>query len=331
MRASSFGLVALSVAAAAALHLSGCGGGGGGTGGGGGSSTGGDDPCNPAKIKTCDIARQIPSDCIALADYAGKSTTVLRMAQLSVKKPEGLVNPIVRDLVDSGVTVNLPQCNLGDNSASSMAGNFNWLMQFDLTKGVVKTGGALPVADPLQGYTFATGSITQGGQKFSVAPVEIPLTVKSDGTFSGTKGLDLVVPIYQDKAGSTAILLPLHDARLVTGKISTDHNCIGSFDSKDLSPNFNCKTNEPYVTAGTLDAFITLEEADKVDVPTAGTTLCAIIAGLADNPNHHCERDAKGNIKFQGDWCSTSNTAGGCKDSVKLEGDFAAAAVKLSG
>jgi hypothetical protein len=43
----------------------------------------------------------------------------------------------------------------------------------------------------------------------------------------------------------------------------------------------------------------------------------------------HCSRDGNGQIEFQGDWCSTTNSAGGCRDAVRLAGGLAASAVSM--
>jgi hypothetical protein len=327
MRAWSLSLAALGVAGSLALNLGGCGSSSSSTGSGGGGTTSGGDPCDPANLKACTPAQQVTSDCVALVDYSKSETPTLRMMQISITAPESLTNPLVRTLIDNGVTINLPQCNIGSNGASSQNGNFNWLLQFDLAHGKLKTGGAKPVPDPTKGYAFATGKISQNGQDFDVGPVTIDITVGSGGTFEGKGGLDLSVPVYQDKAAKTAIILPLHNAQVNMGTLSSDHNCIGTYDSKDLSPNFNCTSNEPYITAGTLSGFITLEEADKVGVPTAGTTLCAIIAGMPTAKS--CARK-NGMITYKGDFCSTTMKPGGCEDSVQLSAKFAAAAVKVN-
>ncbi len=330
MRAWSLTIAALGVVGSIAVNLGGCGGGTGGS-GGGGTTSGSNEPCDPANNPTCTPAKQVQSDCVALTDYSKSETPTLRMAQLNITAPTSLSSPLVEKIVSNGVTMNLPDCNIGSTAASSQNGNFNWLLQFDLTHGKLKTGGAKPVADPTKGYAFASGKITQNGQDFDVAPVELDLTLtnNADGSigFDVTGGLDLSVPIYQDKAAKTAIILPLHNAQVTKGKISADHNCIGAYDSKDLTPQNNCTSNLPYLPAATLSGYITLEEADKVDVPTAGTTLCAIIAGMAAMPK--CPRTA-GKITFKGDFCSTTMKPGGCQDAVQLTGEFAASAVKVN-
>ncbi|HEY4119724.1 MAG TPA: hypothetical protein VGM56_17775 [Byssovorax sp.] len=289
--------------------------------------------CAPENQPLCTIGQQVISDCLALVDDSASQTPTLRMAQLILSQPLALAGGAVQDtVINGGVTLNLPSCQMGDSLPSSTYGNFNWLMQFDLAAKKLKTGGAHPELDPLTGYTFADEMITQGGHTFHIAPVELDLTLtnNADGSigFDVTNGLDLTVPIYQDKQASTEILLPLHAARLTNGTLSPDHNCIGALDLANLTPDDSCKLPDPYLTAGTLDGFITLEEADSVEITMLNTTLCAVLAGAGGTT---CSR-TNGKIDYQGNWCEATNAAAtaNCSDAVQLEATFAAAAVKLN-
>ena len=40
-----------------------------------------------------------------------------------------------------------------------------------------------------------------------------------------------------------------------------------------------------------------------------------------------CKTDSSGKILYMGDWCSTTNMAGGCADSVQMTANFAASSV----
>src|SRR5690606_26318032 len=118
----------------------------------------------------------------------------LRMAQLTITKPDVLATGFVANLVAEGLTMRLPQCYLNGT------GTFSWLLEFDTMTGKLRTGGALPADDPRQGYCFA--NMTAG--EFEIAPTEIdaPLT---DGAWTG-EAETLNVPIFLD-AGSAPIVL----------------------------------------------------------------------------------------------------------------------------
>ena len=270
----------------------------------------------------------VASDCQAVVDNSGKDKFALRMSQLSLEKPAALVEEFVYKLVATGVYWNLPQCNIvGD-------GTFSLITEFDKTTGKVRSGGALPVADPTEGYCFDYDAAN------NVSPVEVNATLGEDGSFETEPIPLVVVPIYQDLTAADAIYLPLREARIHSAKISADQNCIGSFNATGLEPGNLCLTDyepdpyvESYINGATLDGYITLEEADEVLVPQLNQTLCVLLSGDSaefgegDKPIK-CKRDG-GTIVFEGDWCSTDNAAGGCKDAVELRARLAAAAVEL--
>jgi hypothetical protein len=291
------------------------------------SSSSGGDACSPTDA----VCVKVKSDCIALEDYSASKTPVLRMAQLAMTKPDALAGSgVVPKVVANAVTMNLPACYLEGG------GTFSWLLQFDETTGKLKTGGAKPVDDPSAGYAFVDEMIMQGGKSFHVAPIELDAAVGSDGTFAATKGIDLLVPIYLDAAATQIVLLPLKQA-LLKGVLSADNNCIGKFNSDTLQQDNNClsdSTHPAFTKGASLDGYITLEDADTVELTTPPETLCVLLSGDADkygdgsSPVNKCKRTG-GVIDFKGDWCDSTNAAGGCGDSVKLGGEFAASAVKL--
>jgi hypothetical protein len=277
----------------------------------------------------------VKSDCIALEDYSASKTPVLRMAQLTMTKPDALAGSgVVPKVVANAVTMNLPACFLEGG------GTFSWLLQFDETTGKLKTGGAKPVDDPSAGYAFVDEMLKQGDQTFHVAPIELDAAVGADGTFAAAKGIDLIVPIYLDAAATSIVLLPLKQA-VLKGMLSADNNCIGKFNSDTLQQDNNClsdSTHPAFTTGATLEGFITLEDSDTVALTTPPETLCVLLSGDADvygdgsSPLNKCKRDAATKkVVFKGDWCSTTNAAAtaDCADSVKLGGEFAASAVKL--
>src|SRR5262249_36933006 len=150
-------------------------------------------------------------------------------------------------------------------------GTFNWLLQFDTMAGTLKTGGAKPVMDPTKGYSFDMETIMQGGKPFTVAPVSAPFKPDAMGNFNIMMGQDLVVPIFLDMAATTVVLLPLHQARILMGTLSSNNNCIGTYNGKNLETSNNCLADTTvtppilqFNSAGKLDGYITLEEADTV-------------------------------------------------------------------
>lgn len=271
------------------------------------------------------------SECLALADYEGQKVFTLRMADLTLTAPPSLSAGTVSTIVKSGVTLNLPACNLGGT------GNFSWLLQFDTATGKLKTGGAKPTKTPDLGYSFVDETIGA----FKIAPLETDAPIMG-GKFATTMGADLTIPIYLDIDAKTVVLLPIHAAKL-SGTISADNNCIGKYNSKGLLPADNCLSTKEipaFIGAdgkadsdGTLDGYITLDEADKVEIDALQQSLCVVLSGdstvFGDGGTpKKCKRDAGGKIVFEGDWCAATNDAT-CKDSVKLKANFAASAVKL--
>jgi len=336
MRLSNVILVLSLGSIGAAVSLVGCGDDSGtgstGTGGSGSTTTttttgGNTDPCSPAA--SCPGSK---SECLALADYTDKTQFTLRMADLTLTAPPPLSAGLVSTVVKGGVTLNLAECNLAGN------GTFSWLLQFDTMTGKLKTGGAKPTETPANGYTFVNETIAG----FPIAPFETDAPIMN-GKFAMATGADITVPIYLDIKAMGVVLLPLHAAKL-SGTVSADNNCIGKYNSKGLLPADNCLSTQEipaYVGAdgkadsdGTLDGFITLDEADKVEVSAVKQSLCVILSGDAAMYGdgavlNKCKRDAGGKIVFQGDWCAASNDAA-CTDAVKLKANFAASAVKLN-
>lgn len=310
-----------------AMGATGCDGGDDGTGGSGGSGTGGStggsaaDPCEAS----CDANKDVKSECIAITDNAGQGTYGLRMAQLTLEKPAALTNPVVASLIESGVTMNLKDCNLTGE------GTFSWLLQFDSAAGTLKTGGAKPVTDPTAGYCFVNEAI--GG--VDVKPLTVDAKPDADGKFSVDVGGDVVVPIFLDADATQYVLLPLKAAKILNATLSADQNCIGKYNSDTLDPKDSCEPNvvTRYTDSATLDAYITLEDADGVVIESLGQSLCVLLTGENDGGSpKKCPRDAGTMmITSKGDWCSTTDSADGCQDAFKLGAQFAASAVKISG
>lgn len=265
--------------------------------------------------------------CVALADNAGKTSFGLRMSQLTVTRPAALTTDIVDNIVGGGVRMNLETCRL------TGLGTFNWLLQFDTTAGMVKTGGALPRVNPREGYCFLND--TFGGT--AIAPVNIATTTDATGAMSAEIG-DIQVPIFEDlTASGLPIILPLKGARVTQQVLSADNNCIGTYNAEGLLPVDRClpsKDIPAFIDGATLEGYIILEDADQVLVADVNQTLCVLLGGTAAGDGGspiRCKRDATGAIELKGDFCSTTQSAGGCQDSFMLGATFAASAVEITG
>jgi hypothetical protein len=289
------------------------------------TSTTGGAACDPVAAE----CREVTSDCIALTDNTGASPFGLRMGQLTVTKPDVLAKGLVASTIANGVTMNLGQCNLAGG------GTFSWLLQFDTMTNKLLTGGGKPTADPKAGYCF-TDEMLMG---FQISPVSIDSALMG-GSFSAKVG-DIIVPIYLDAMAKGVVLLPLKDGTL-TGTLSADNNCIGKYNADTLDPANNCLAEPPdklaFTNAGTLEGYITLEDADKVIVDSLSQSLCVLLSGDAVKYGNGmspalCKRDAMMKIEFQGDWCDATKmaAAAGCADSSKLGAEYAASAVKVTG
>lgn len=291
---------------------------GGSTAGGGGGGT--SNACDPA----CDANAGISSQCVAIENNKDSMKFGLRMSQLTISKPDALTagkNPVVAGIISKGVIMNLPDCNLNGN------GTFSWLLEFDLAAGKLKTGGAYPVDDPTAGYCFVNADLSGT----TVAPLTVDAKPGADGKFSVEVGGDVVVPIFLTSKDDY-VLLPLSNAKIINATVSTDQNCIGTYDAASLDPAAMCLP-PAFTNAASLDAYVTLENADTVPIASLKKTLCALLTGEDDGDAtmKHCKRDANNVITSMGDWCSTTDSAGGCMDAFKLGADFAASAVKITG
>ena len=273
------------------------------------------------------------SDCISLVDNKAETKFGLRISQLTINTPAALASGVISQVVNNAVASNYSACTIGTSSDSvygTGTGTFSWLIEFDTTAGTLKTGGAKPVADPTAGYCFVNET--------NIKPFSVKAAVGADGKFAITDGQDLTVPIYLDAAAKTVVLLPLHKARLFDGVLSANHNCIGKYNADGLDPNNTCKADPDsktftFVDGGTLEGYITLEEADGVEIEALGhESLCVLLSGKDDGATpKRCPKGADGKISVSGDFCSTTNTSGGCNDSYKLGANFAANGVKISG
>lgn len=325
------GVIVLGVAAlTGAAAMVGCGDDGSanpGPGGGGGSGTGDCSLTNP-------VCKAVDSECIAVHDNRDKTRFGLRMAQLTITKPDVLASGFIAKLVADSLTMNLRQCYLNGT------GDFSWLLEIDKTAGTLRTGGALFAKDddPLQGYCFANTTVDD----FEITPVEVDAAL-TDGAFDAEiEGVN--VPIFVGTSDKP-IVLPLHGVRLSDVRLSADNNCIGQRNS-ELDWNNQCLPDEEhpaFINGGKLSGYILLEEVDKVivDLPLKGKSLCLVLAESLDDGGDYasgadpdtCKRDENDQIIVKGDWCSSTNSpaTADCADAFALGGEFAASAVEITG
>jgi hypothetical protein len=249
------------------------------------------------------------------------------MSEILFTKPAAFTTGIIANTLQGGILPNDSACNLRG------AGTISWLLRFDTSAGTLETGGARASATPAGPYTFDTETLNLGGTAFQVQPVTLSAPLSGSCTFDSAAG-DLMMPLFLNAAGSSVVLLPLHDLRLHSGRMTAEHDCIGRYDAEALSPASSCQpdaTHPAFQTGATLDGLITLAEADTVLVTSVSQTLCVILSG---NPSMygtqsggitHC------NGTFQGDWCAATNQAATstCSDAVHVSAKFAAQAVTI--
>lgn len=277
------------------------------------------------------------SKCVALHDNAGLDNFALRLAQVQFFKPSAFAGGFEQSYILSAFNPNMPQCRLNGSGASS------WIVQVDKTAQTITVGGAKPVANPVDGYQFVNEVINQGGQDFNVAPVSIPYSDMGNGLLKTDIIPYVVVPAYLDTAGSSVLLLPIHDLVFSEVSVSPDQNCIGSYNEFGLDPAKGCEqettANEfNFVNGAKADGLVILEEADKVIVSLLGISrsLCVILSenpdlfGDGGNPTR-CKRIG-GKIVFPGDWCDAENGPASpqCADAVRVSAGVAASGIKLN-
>jgi len=180
----------------------------------------------------------------------------------------------------------------------------------------------------------------------NVQPVTVSTTMNSDGSFTSDLIPKLYVPIFVPSTqagamGKSVIVLPLTHSKVENVTLSENNNCIGNYNADAVTPlsGTNTCTDDPstcarWTTAGSLGGYITLDEADQVLVPQLSESLCVLLTGGAQemmnaSGEQVCKRDGSGNVMPKGDYCSTTNSAGGCADSFWLAATFAASAAKI--
>ena len=287
------------------------------------------DPSNnscPGKGTACKIDKVKcgdPATCMPLADNTGKSVVDLRIRRLNVVAPPSLATGVIPGVVTKGVDLKRPDC--GENGDNA----FNWLIRLDKTANTVVTGGAPPVADPVTtGYCFFKKTI--GGLDIQREQVKATIT----GSTFTTEAIPLLsVPIFVGGEIANTVILPIREAVLKSATLSADGNCVGAFNPKALDD--TCSLLDPdtcskWRTDGVIGGYITLEDSDKVMIDVVSSSLCVLLTKSAKDPaTNKCKR-VNGQIDGAGDFCSTTKSSGGCKDSFWLSATFAASAVKIN-
>ncbi|WP_394841558.1 hypothetical protein LZC95_31345 [Pendulispora brunnea] len=294
-----------------------------------------DNLCEQTACTTIEASCGSTATCMPLSDNTGKPTIDLRIRRLNVVAPPALADNIIR------ATVLSPNIEMNANACAERGyGSFNWL--FRVTKGegtgagTLETGGAPPSTDPRgKGYCFynhLAGGIQVNSAKTSV-------TFDGD-TFTSGAIEKLNVPIFLRGDVKNVIILPLSDVVIQNVTLSENNNCVGRFDLKALD---SACDEDPSVctkwkTAAALGGYITLEEADKVDVVDLTQSLCVVLTkavGETDDKGiKRCPRGTDGKLNLsdaqKGDYCSNPKGAGGCRDSFWLTATFAASAVNIN-
>lgn len=293
--------------------------------------------CSPQQCKAGAGACQIdpqkcgsPETCLPLGDNSGKSKQDFRMRRLNIVGPSTLGGAIQSIVIDPGIGLNAPACG------EAAKGTFSWLLRIDRAAGTLTTGGA-PITGAFDPYCFLKAKIGS----LDVQPVTVKVTFDKD-TFTSDKLATLAVPIFVDANNPVPIILPLHDTIIKAATISDNGNCIGHYQKDALAASsvgacleIDKGTCSRWLTGGSLGGYITLEEADGVDIKDTQRSLCVQLTGdsggaVSAEGIKHCTRTSgKLNVLGSGNFCSTTVKPGDCKDSFWLSGTFAASAVKI--
>lgn len=265
--------------------------------------------------------------CLPLSSNAGKTTLDFRMRKLNVVAPQSLAG-LQKIVIDKGVLLN----TCGDKAD----GTFSWLLRVDKTANTLLTGGAPPSADPFAAYCFYRGKVNG----LDVKPVSVGITFNGNTFQTADAGLQqLNIPIFI-LGNPVPVILPVRGAKINAATIGPD-DCIGKFQKDSLDG--TCLEIDPatcpkWRPAGSLGGYITLEDADKVDIRETSKTLCAQLTGDMGGPKvdigggvmiAHCSRDGAMKLTAKGDFCEATKTAGGCQDAFWLAATFAASAAKI--
>ncbi|HSO37475.1 MAG TPA: hypothetical protein VLT33_33350 [Labilithrix sp.] len=262
------------------------------------------------------------STCMPLGDNRGRTVLDFRIRRLNIAAPDSLAALDFQAKVTIP-TIDLKSAQCGEHGSDSWA----WLMRLDREKKTLTTGGAPPSSDPFAlGYCFFNSE--RQGKKIAPA-AGIPVRLDKDGTvFSSGGSAKLTMPLFVGGDPNALVLLPITDFAVRNVTTSAEDNCIGSFNAKALD---GACVEDPakcskWRTAGAMAGYITLEDADGVDVSAFKQSLCSL---LTKSKTAKCPRDAAGKISLQGDYCGATRKACDCRDSFWVAATFAASAVRI--
>ncbi len=284
-----------------------------------------------------------PNTCEPLAKNPppGTGTDNFRMRLLNLTAPPSISNFAVQSLiVTSAVDLPASPDAGGASCGENGTGLFSWLLTVDKSTGTVVTGGAPPTKDPFDtGYCFTNGTI--GG--IAVAPIKLQATFTGNTFDTAAVPGTVYVPVFQPSNGGV-IMLPVSEAAFHDVTISDDGNCIGSLNQYASYPQggdggvcinpmaigtYSCSR---WHSAGTLAGYITLKNADAVQVPVMEKSLCVLLVGEAASNGASPAKCTEAAFT-QGDYSSSTHEAcsgGSTCDSFWLSGQFAASAVKIT-
>lgn len=231
--------------------------------GDGGSGGGGNAGCVPQAAECYAAGPTGPgAECLAKADNTGQTKYQGRLTSILVKAPPALAGAFVQEqVIDKGISLKQPSCfENGD-------GTFSWLFEIDSTTNKMKTGGSLPVTDPVAGGCF----VKMPGASLPIAPIEVDVTLTAN-TFSA-KDLDVNVPIFLSPTDtSNPIILPLHKVEIQATFNDDSHNCSGKFNGDELDPVNSCAPDtkaippqRSWTPGGSLKGYITIEDGGPGD------------------------------------------------------------------
>jgi hypothetical protein len=294
---------------------------------GGGSSDlgGGSGACFPTD-PSCGLAG---SECLAMVDNSTQSKFAFRVHQLIATAPAALTGFVQSNILDKNVPLDLQTCYQYGH------GWVTWLFQLDTSASTLTIGGGPPMAKGAAQTGTCFVDFTDATSGVEVKPATAHATIGADGKVTADVIDSVALPMFLDDAGQSVVVLPLHKLELESMQVSADHNCIGKFNGDTLDPALSCVPAPPataWTPGGSLQAYITVEESDKVLVKDLNESLCVLLAGdpKYKDANGNCTR-TNGVIDVKGDWDAASNTAGGAEDAFHLVASWAAGAMKVSG
>jgi hypothetical protein len=263
------------------------------------------------------------STCLPLGDNRGRTVLDFRIRRLNIAAPDSLAALEFQQKVTiPSIDMKSPEC--GEHGLDSWA----WLMRLDREKKTLTTGGAPPSADPFKlGYCFFNSE--RNGKKIAPA-ANVPVRLDQNGAvFSSGAAAKLTMPLFVGGDPRALVLLPISDFAVRNVTISDEDNCIGAFNGKALDG--TCGEDpakcSKWRTAGAMAGYISLEDADGIDVSAFKQSLCALLTKFK---GAKCPRDGAGKITLQGDYCGATRKACDCRDSFWVAATFAASAVRVN-